>query len=173
MRYILYGSNLILTPVKLDAPAYKQSWPSTEEEWRKILRGIYEKQEIDVVVSTENEAKEQRMLSNALAQGRLVKHCECLLVAYLLSRDSSTLLPYIGLSKLSCKACLLWLEAVGEVTNCKFFTKGSHDKWYPGWSRPASADNMSLSKIDALFLEKVEFELGENLKAQSLARPRA
>lgn len=94
--------------------------------------------------------------------------------AYLLSLDSSILLSYIRLSNLSCKACLLWPEPVGEATNCKFFTQGPHDIWYPGWSRPvASADNASPSKTDALFLENVEFELGESLKVSGLARPRA
>ena len=173
MRYMFSESTLTLTPVKLYSPAYKQSWPSTEKDWRMLLRDIYENQEIDVVVSTENKAKEQRMLRNALAQGRQGKHCECLLIADFLSRDSSKLLAYIGLSNLSCKACLLWMEVVGEVTKRKFFTKGSHDKWYPGWSRPASEDKTLLSQIDALFLEKVELELGENLKASRLARPRA
>lgn len=56
-----------------------------------------------------------------------VKHCECLQVAYLLSHNSPPPVSYIGLSNLSCKRCFLWLQAVGEVTNCT--PKGSHDKW--------------------------------------------
>lgn len=65
-----------------------------------------------------------------------------------------------------------WLEAIGEETDCKFFTKGPHDKWYPDCPRPAaSAYNILLSKTSALFLEKGELELGGDLEASGSARP--
>lgn len=68
------------------------------------------------------------MISNALAQGRLVKNCECLLVINHPLRDPSTLLSYIELSKLLCKAVLLSLEDIGEAMCRKFFTEGSHNR---------------------------------------------
>lgn len=62
------------------------------------------------------------------------------------------------------------MKAVGKVTKRKFSTKGSYDKWYPGWSRSELADKTLLFQIDVLFLEKVELKLGENLKASRLAK---
>lgn len=173
MRFMLSECALAVTPVKINAPAEKQLWPSTETEWHKVLQGIYKRQELPADLAVEARANEKRILNKAVAQGRLVKYCERLLVAYLLSHKSPPPVSYIGLSKLSCKPFFLWLEAVGEVTNCVFYINGSHNKWHPSWSRPALADNTFQSKIDNSFLRKVECGLCEDLKASRLARARA
>lgn len=103
-----------------------------------------------------------------------MKHFECPLMAYFLSRNSSILLSNIGLSNLPCEACFLWLEAVGEESDRNLFTKWPHNKWYLDCPRPAaSVYNMLLSKNSALFLEKGEFELSGDLEASCSARPRA
>lgn len=162
---MLSECTLAITPVKLNAPADKQLWPSTETEWRKVLQGIYKRQELTADLAVEARANEKRILNKAVAQGRLVKHCERLLVAYLLSHKSPAPVSYVRLSKLSCKPFFLWREAVGEVTNCVFYSNGSHNKWHPSWSRPALADNS--------FLRKVECGLCEDLKASRLPRARA
>lgn len=65
------------------------------------------------------------------------------------------------------------MQAVGEVTGCKFQTQGCHDKWYPKWSVPVLEGNKYMQKIDKNFLDKVELELYENLMASKCARPRA
>ena len=140
-RFMLSESTLVITPVKLDAPTNKQPMPSTRNGWRKVLEGILDRQELvlDGLPQKVRET-ESKIIDKALArQGSLVKHCECLVVAHLLRHNSPPPFPYIGCSKLSCKSCFLWLQAVGEVTNCKFNTKSSHNKWYPFWSSPALA----------------------------------
>lgn len=53
-----------------------------ETEWREVLNGISERQNIDLVVFSEKKAQVERMLSKAIALGRLLKHCECLLVVH-------------------------------------------------------------------------------------------
>lgn len=170
MQYMFSESTLTLTLVKLYSLAYKQPWPLTEKDWHILLRAIYKNQEIDVVVSTENKAKELKMLRNALAQEKQEKYCESLLIANFFSYDSSKLLVYIRLSNSSYKTCLLWIKAIGKITKRKFSTKESYDKWYPDWSRSVLANKTLLFQIDVLFLEKVEFKLSENLKASRLAR---
>ena len=171
MRFMLSECTLVITPVELDAPTNKRPMPSTETEWRKVMQGILYAQELELSGPTqEAQKKEKKIVGKALAQGSLVEHCECLVVAYLLRHNSPPPVSYIGCSKFSCKPCVLWLQAVGEETNCKFDTKGSHDKWYPGWSTPALADYTFKSKIDDSFLRKVESELYEGLKASSVAR---
>ena len=174
MRFMLSERTLVITPVELDAPTNKRPMPSTKTEWRKVMQGIFNAQKVKLEGTPQKAPKkEKKILRKALAQGSLVEHCECLVVAYLLRHDSPPPVSYIGCSKLSCKPCFLWLQAVGEVTNCKFNTKGSHDKWYPGWSTPALADYTFKSKIDDSFLQEVESELCEGLKASRFASRRA
>ncbi len=174
MRFLLSDRTLRTTPVKFKAPKKKRSFPSTEPEWRTVLNGIFDRLGLQLEGSKEEaRANEKEIFRKTAAQGKGIQHCECLLVANLICRGSFPSVSYIGVSKLSCKACFLWLQAVGEVTGCKFHTQGCHDKWYPKWSAPALEGNKYKHKIDKNFLEKVESELYENLKDSRLARPRA
>ena len=162
------------TPVELDAPINMPPMPSTEDEWREFLHDIFGRKELEFRGSPEEaQANQKRIFRKALAQGKLVEHCECRLVAYLLRHNSHPLVSYIGTSKLSCKPCFLWLQAVNKVTDCQFHTKGCHDKWYPGWSTHALADSRFKSEIDKSFLRKVETELCKGLQASNIAKPRA
>lgn len=162
MRFMLSEHKLRITPVEIDAEINMPPMPSTEDEWREFLCSPEEAQ-----------ANQKRIFRKALAQGKLVEHCEWRLVAYLLRHHSPPLVSYIGTSKLSCKPCFLWLQAANKVTDCQFHTKGCHDKWYPGWSTPALADSRFKSKIDKSFLRKVETELCEGPQASNIVRPRA
>jgi len=45
-------------------------------------------------------------------------------------------LPYVGVSKLSCTMCSHYIDAFNEVWGQKIATKGSHGKAYPGWFWP-------------------------------------
>jgi nucleic acid/nucleotide deaminase of polymorphic system toxin len=45
-------------------------------------------------------------------------------------------LPYIGVSKLSCIMCRHYIRAFNEVTEQKIATRGSHGKAYAGWFWP-------------------------------------
>ena len=173
-RFMLYESTLVITPVKLDAPKNKnkQPIPSTETGWSKVLQGIFDRQDLQFDGSPEEaQANQKSIFSKALAQKSCrVEHCECLLVAYLLRHNSPIAVLYIGLSKLSCKACFLWLQAVGEVTGCNFNSKGCHNEWYPGWSTPALIHHRFKYQIDHLFLNKVELKLCDGLQASGPVR---
>ena len=67
-------------------------------------------------------------------------HCECALITHyqnsLNSRSLVAPLGYIGVSKLSCKACVLFFEASNKVGSSRFCTRGSHQKWYFPWAMP-------------------------------------
>lgn len=174
MRFLLSERTLVIKTVERDAPTNKRPMPSTENEWRKVLQDIVDRKELEFEGSPEEvRANQKRIFSKALAQERLLEHCECLLAVYLLRHGSGSLISYIGISKLSCKPCFLWLQAVNEVSSCQFKTKRCHDKWYPSWSTPELSDNRFKSEIEKSFLGKVEFELSEGLQASRVARPRA
>lgn len=174
MRFMLCERDLVITAVNLDALTNKRPMPSTETEWCKVLQGVFDRQELLFDGTPEvARANEKEIFRKALAQGSPIMHCECLLVAYLLCRGTFPSVSYIGLSKLSCKPCFLWLQAVSKYTGYQFNTKRSHDKWYSRWSAPALEGNKHKSAIDKLFLTKVESELCEELMASKVARPRA
>ncbi|KAG0639849.1 hypothetical protein HOY80DRAFT_1043738 [Tuber brumale] len=68
-------------------------------------------------------------------------HCECALIQYLRVKqhddwDNVRAFNYIGVSKLSCSACRIWMEAVNEQHGPQFYTRGSHGKWYWPWGMP-------------------------------------
>lgn len=124
----------------LTATKYKSCYWFSRGGWKtRARREKIEQQQLSLRQSAKNKAKEQRMLSNALAQGMLVKHCERLLVTYLLFMT----LPYS--SHISRHVCFGWRPSAKKPF-C-----------YTVWPRPAaSADNTSLSEIGTIFLEKVE-----------------
>ncbi|KAG0634242.1 hypothetical protein HOY80DRAFT_1099887 [Tuber brumale] len=58
------------------------------------------------------------------------------------SWDNVPPFSYIGLSKLSCGACRLWLEAFNKVGQWTFYTRGSHGKWYWPWGMPTAEESL-------------------------------
>ena len=85
-------------------------------------------------------------------------HCECALIAHyqnsLNSRSLVAPLEYIGVSKLSCRACVLFFEASNKVSSFRFCTRGSHQKWYFPWAmpncKPEIGDEFALHLTDYL-----------------------
>ena len=62
-------------------------------------------------------------------------HCECALVQYLgEGRDvlwgDVPAFSYVGILKLSCGACRIWLEAFNRSGRQRFYTRDCHGKWY-------------------------------------------
>ena len=43
---------------------------------------------------------------------------------------------YIGVSKLSCTPCQLWIQGYNSLSGPSFYTRGSHGKWYWPWAMP-------------------------------------
>ena len=79
-------------------------------------------------------------------------HCECALITHYQNRAKSIVAPleYIGVSKLSCKACVLFFEASNKVTSSRFCTRGSHQKWYFPWAMPNCGPEISKEYVSHL-----------------------
>jgi len=82
-------------------------------------------------------------------------HCEFRLIQYLKTRrgDQWDLVPpfnYIGVSKFSCGACCIWMEASNE-RGWKFYTRGSHGKWYWPWAVPGSEGDVADAMAQKVF----------------------
>ena len=75
-------------------------------------------------------------------------HAECALLHYLQTKhgndwDNVAAFSYIGVSKLSCSSCRIWIEVFNQQNNgLKFYTRGSHGKWYWPWGMPAACESL-------------------------------
>jgi len=65
-------------------------------------------------------------------------HAELAMVMAMVKGEITHVLPYIGVSKLSCIMCSHYIRAFNEVMEQKIAIRGSHWKAYPGWSWPIS-----------------------------------
>ena len=85
--------------------------------------------------------------SRYLGTVRAPIHCECALITHYQNRPNSLSvvppLEYIGVSKLSCKACALFFEASNKASSSRFYTRGSHQKWYFPWAMPKCKPEIS------------------------------
>jgi len=64
-------------------------------------------------------------------------HAELAMIIAMVKGEIKDVLPYIGVSKLSCTMCSHYIGAFNQVCKQNIVTKGSHGKAYPGWSLPS------------------------------------
>ena len=64
-------------------------------------------------------------------------HAELAMIMAMVKGEIKDVLPYIGVSKLSCAMCSHYIGAFNLVFQRNVVTKGSHGKAYPGWSWPS------------------------------------
>jgi hypothetical protein len=67
-------------------------------------------------------------------------HAELAMIMAMAKGEIKDVLPYVGVSKLSCIMCSHYICAFNEVMEQKIATRGSHGKAYPGWSWPILPD---------------------------------
>ena len=58
---------------------------------------------------------------------------------------------YIGVSKLSCSACQMWIDGYNKRGGREFYTRGSHGKWYWPWALPRLGErDLSYRMVDQI-----------------------
>ncbi|RPB04762.1 hypothetical protein L873DRAFT_1785979 [Choiromyces venosus 120613-1] len=110
--------------------------PTSQEQWKSLLEAAYGQpgqwQKKDALKLFQKFRSRER---------KCPVHCECRLIQYLQTKhcdswDNVPAFSYIGVSKLSCSACRVWIEAFNMLGGPKFYTRGSHGKWYWPWAMP-------------------------------------
>ncbi|RPB04245.1 hypothetical protein L873DRAFT_1460033 [Choiromyces venosus 120613-1] len=127
--------------------------PTSQEQWQSILEAACNERRVW-------QKKDSALLSEMFQlEYTCPVHCECRLIQYLMAKhntpwDNVPPFNYIGVSKLSCGACHIWMEAFNGLDGRQFYTRGSHGKWYWPWGVP-TVGGESLGKIMA---EKISVE---------------
>ncbi|KAG0633589.1 hypothetical protein HOY80DRAFT_857560, partial [Tuber brumale] len=98
-------------------------------------------------------------------------HCECKLIRHLetTNEDQWDNIPpfsYIGVSKLSCSACRIWIRSFNKLGGRQYYTRGSHGKWYWPWGMP----KMEEKPLDKIMAKKVLKEYIAHEKASGRLR---
>jgi len=94
-------------------------------------------------------------------------HSECLLIQHLGIKDGSEWdnvppFDYIGSSKLNCNACYQWIEAFNKLGGRKFYTRGSHGKWYRPWGM-AEVEGVREGLVKKVYKEYITHLRGRGL----------
>ena len=124
--------------------------PSSQEAWSLFLQTACQQS------YNWQEAEAEALLERFGAQKyKCAVHCECKLIQYLGARhknqwDNVPPFSYIGVSRLSCGACRIWIESFNELGGRRFYTSGSHGKWYWPWGMP-----MMEESLDEIVAKKV------------------
>jgi hypothetical protein len=152
------GSTFQVVPVthKAAFPSAKK-WTSDETEWRQLRDGIYKCHKLEVIDSIKARKAETIVIGRLLAGTADRKvHCEYVLISFLHRQRTTTLaVSYIGVSKLSCKPCHLWISAYNKHAGAgHYYTKGTHDKWYAGWKRPSLDDDTAQERVDDALIKR-------------------
>ena len=84
-------------------------------------------------------------------------HAELVLIIAMAKGEIKDVLPYIGVSKISCTMCSHYIGAFNQVCKQNIVTRGSHGKAYPGWSRPSFPDGDE--ELRQTFLRRVRRQL--------------
>jgi OTT_1508-like deaminase len=84
-------------------------------------------------------------------------HAELAMVMAMVNEDITHVLPYIGVSKLSCIMCSHYIRAFNQVMGQKIAVRGSHGKAYPGWSWPVSPGRNE--ELRVAFLKRIREQL--------------
>jgi hypothetical protein len=92
-------------------------------------------------------------------------HAELAMIMAMVKGEIKDVLPYVGVSKLSCTMCSHYIDAFNEVTGQKIVTKGSRGKAYPGWFWPSLPDRDE--EVRRFFVGQVRRQLLSDFEASA------
>ncbi|KAG0125627.1 hypothetical protein HOY82DRAFT_616363 [Tuber indicum] len=138
--------------------------PASAEEWKSFLKAACGEHDDD-----ERGANAAKLLRRFGSEESVPVHCECGLIQYLQTKQENgwgNVPPFscIGVSKLSCSSCRIWIEVFNEQDNGpKFYTRGSHGKWYWPWGMPTVEESFE-KKMAGKILEEYRAYLVAEMK---------
>ena len=109
--------------------------PYTAQDWERVLEKaantMPERYELDLDVVS----KDTEFMAKEPVPRDVPVHCELKLVLEAMQRPQ-TVYTYIGMSKLSCSGCHLFLRVLNDVYGTRFWTRGCQKKAQYPWQFP-------------------------------------
>lgn len=139
---LAFELKMTVDPVPVRTPPGTIQLPTCSKDWHGVLEDLCVRHDHKLCAEQAVPILESLMRYCPKTPTPRRVHCECTLVAhYDRLRSTNGYVPpfsYIGVSKLSCKPCSLWIAAFNERGNGypKFYTRGTHGKWYHPWTAP-------------------------------------
>ena len=97
-------------------------------------------------------------------------HAELAMIMAMVRDEIKDVLPYVGVSKLSCIMCSQYIRAFNDVTRHNIATKGSHRKAYPAWFWPSHPHPDRDRELRRAFLGHNRKQLLEDFEEHRKAR---
>lgn len=123
--------------ISFNLPNSRAGWTQLVEDtfrWRNMTAKA--KGEVKFQLDkTEVQQRALRMCGKPLQNTNFV-HCELNVISYILNSSEEGFLDYIGVSKLCCRGCAHYIQAVEHVLGKRFKIKGVHPKFYYPWVFP-------------------------------------
>jgi hypothetical protein len=91
-------------------------------------------------------------------------HAELAMVMAMANEEIKHILPYVGVSKLSCIMCSHYIHAFNEVTEHKIATKGYRRKAYLGWAWPSLSNRDKELRVVTAVLRQFRQQLRSDFK---------
>ena len=153
----------------LDPTPQQINLPSTRVLWQQLFDGV-----MDICGMQPNPKLSAGLIDQVSRTfegsqvGQAPVHCKCRILEHFTSQKHKVPpVSYIGVSKLSCAACSAIFDASNAETHHRFYTHGSHSKWYFPWGMPAVGDKVASAAYSTLARQ-----LGNSLSSMGIAHRR-
>ncbi|QSS53424.1 hypothetical protein I7I53_00681 [Histoplasma capsulatum var. duboisii H88] len=127
--------------------------PQNAKDWEDVLeRALSLRNKLHKETQTRHTAEKKLLKISTVTQDtaymcreqiskKLVTHCEIKLLLLIAASESENpslakAYSYLGVSKLSCHGCHLFIEAYNRIHGTRFMTRGTHGKSYRPWQFP-------------------------------------
>ena len=97
-------------------------------------------------------------------------HAELAMIMAMVKDEIKDVLPYVGVSKLSCIMCSHYIRAFNNVTDYNIAVRGSHGKAYPGWFWPNHPNPDRDEELRRAFLRQNRKQLLEDFEERKRTR---
>ena len=83
--------------------------------------------------------------------------------------ESIPVFSYLGVSKLSCSACKVWIDIYNLWGEVKYYTRGSHGKWYWPWGLP----HLGQAQLSECMVQEIGSIYREHCRGKNRIKPRS
>lgn len=124
--------------IQFNLPKSRAGWTQVVQDalqWPNMAAKI--KGELKLKLDSLNAVQYAAKICEApLRNTNFVQYCELNIIGYILQSSEEGFLNYIGLSKLCCRGCSQYIQAVEYILEMRFKVKGTYQKFYYPWAFP-------------------------------------